>query len=82
MRIKFKFIGSTLEAVLDKLPTARILEVGSISKDDNYFYISVPNYFHKSIIEGRYLKLIENALRSVTDKDYIVKISVVESSMD
>ena len=26
MRIKFEFIGGTLEAVLDKLPTARILE--------------------------------------------------------
>lgn len=56
-----------------------IKDIKSISRDDNYFYISVPNYFHKNIIEERYIKLIETALMSVTDKDYIVKVSVAEN---
>ena len=59
-----------------------IKDIKPISKDGNYFYISVPNAFHQGIIEGRYIKLIENAFMLVTDRDYIVKVLVDETNED
>ena len=53
-----------------------IRDIKSISKDNNYFYISVPSAFHKDIIEGRYLKIIENAFMFVTNKNYTAKVLV------
>ena len=59
-----------------------IENIRPISKDENYFYISVPNYFHQNIIEGRYIDLIENALMLVSDKNYIVEVLVDEAKID
>ncbi|WP_159436138.1 DnaA N-terminal domain-containing protein [Anaerosalibacter sp. Marseille-P3206] len=59
-----------------------IRDIKLVSKDNNYFYISVPNAFHQNIIEGRYLKIIENALMFVTNKNYTAKVLVEETYED
>mgnify|MGYP000933138233 FL=1 len=59
-----------------------IKDVKPISKDNNYFYISAPNAFHQGIIEGRYLKLIENSLMFITNKNYKVQVLVEETHED
>lgn len=59
-----------------------IKDIKPISEDNNYFYISAPNAFHQGIIEGRYIKLIENALMFVTDKKYIVEVLLEETSVN
>ncbi|MCT4633325.1 MAG: chromosomal replication initiator protein DnaA [Firmicutes bacterium] len=40
--------------------------------NNNVFILSVPNKFNKEILENRYVSLISNALKQVTDTDYTI----------
>lgn len=39
----------------------------------NKFVLSVPNEFNKEILENRYVSLIANALKQITNKDYLLE---------
>ena len=44
-----------------------------ISIDQNSIILAAPNEFTKGILEGRYLNLIKNAIKQITNKNYEVK---------
>lgn len=43
-----------------------------IGINNNTFVLSVPNKFNKEILENRYVSLISNAIKQVTDIDYTI----------
>ena len=53
-----------------------IRDINPIEINDNSFYISVKNDFAQSIVKERYGKLIKNALKIITNKDYNIEVLV------
>ncbi|MBU5293044.1 hypothetical protein KQH90_03210 [Anaerosalibacter bizertensis] len=53
-----------------------IRDINPIEINDNSFYISVKNAFAQSIVKERYGKLIKNALKIITNKDYNIEVLV------
>ncbi|MEY8303841.1 DnaA N-terminal domain-containing protein [Anaerosalibacter bizertensis] len=53
-----------------------IRDINPIEINDNSFYISVKNAFAQNIVKERYGKLIKNALKIITNKDYNIEVLV------
>ncbi len=47
-----------------------------ISISDNNIVLAAPNDFTKGILEGRYLNLIKNAIKEVTQKEYSIRFII------
>ena len=57
-RIKFEFNGSSLQAILDRIPTAKVINVeGDRKIIEAYIYSDVIKMFLLS--QGRYVRVIE-----------------------
>lgn len=53
-----------------------------VEEKDDVIVLSVPTDFIKNILEARYVNLIFNALKQVTDKEYEIKLILPEEEND
>ncbi|BEP27670.1 chromosomal replication initiator protein DnaA [Helicovermis profundi] len=51
-----------------------------ITINENVFILSIPNTFNKEIVEGRYSSLIANAVKQITNKNYLLEFIVPSES--
>ena len=50
--------------------------INPLSLNDNNILLAAPNEFTKGILEGRYLNLIKNAIKQITDKEYNIQFTI------
>lgn len=72
--------GSALKLIRNELTEVSfntwLKTIDPITLNDNYIILGAPNEFTKSILESRYLILIKNALKQVSNIDFEIKFII------